>query len=116
MSTAPNKSYFTIVSLAEQKFLLTRLDKDVEKKTVYEGSTSLENEDFKTKLYVIDYASPPAAKEFDVAHAPSKERTIQAQHIQERGHERSPHNLRNRISKAPDKQSDCHTISISYSQ
>lgn len=49
-----------------KQFLLTRLDKDVENKTVYAGSTSLENEDFKTKLYVIDYTSPPAAKDLDV--------------------------------------------------
>ncbi len=49
-----------------KQFLLTRLDKDVENKTVYAGSTSLQNEDFKTKLYVIEYTSPPAAKDLDV--------------------------------------------------
>jgi hypothetical protein len=58
-----------------KQFLLTRLDKDVENKTVYEGSTSLENEDFKTKLYVIDYTSPPAAKDLDVHPTDSRSLT-----------------------------------------
>jgi len=46
--------------------LLSRLEKDVENNKIYTGSTSLENEDFKTTLYVMNYTSAPPTKDLDV--------------------------------------------------
>ncbi len=52
-----------------KKNLLSTLDKNIENNKIYDGKTSLEGDDFNTKLYVVEYISPPKEKDLDVHSA-----------------------------------------------